>query len=227
MTRPVDVIVVEDDPMVTEIYRRYVDSIEGFRVVATAAGGRRALELLKKVRADLLILDVFMPDMDGLETLRSLRGSGRRLDVIMISAAHDAATLAEAIQGGVFDYIVKPFNFERLGAALDAYRQLHGRLSRPEESLTQEDVDGLLRLRNRKNLSVLPKGLNQGTLERVAAHLRRKGEPLSADETAEALNVSRVTARRYLEHLVASGQAQVERRYREVGRPLHLYRLTE
>ncbi len=224
--RVIDVIVAEDDPMVTEIYRRYIHSLDGFRVVAAVSDGKRALSALEEVSVDLMILDIFMPDLDGLATLQALRGSGRSLDVIVISAAHDALTLTSAIQGGAFDYIVKPFSFERLGAALDAYRQMRCRLER-FDALTQADVDGLLRLRNKKNLMTLPKGLNEGTLGRVIAHLRATDRPLSADETAEALSVSRVTARRYLEHLVASGQALVERSYGDVGRPLHRYHLTE
>ncbi len=223
----IDVLVVEDDPMVTEICRRYIDSLEGFRVIGTASNGRKAIDMIGLIEADLLILDIFMPDLDGLATLRALRGTGCNLDVIVVSAAHDVETLAEAIQGGVFDYIVKPFNFERLGASLVTYRQMRLQFESIDRRLTQEDVDGLLRLRNRKNLVTLPKGLNRGTLDKVIAHLKQSSSSLSADETADALGVSRVTARRYLEHLVVSGRALVERSYREVGRPLHRYRLTE
>jgi two-component system response regulator DctR len=219
------VVIVEDDPMVAEIHRRFISSMPGFSVAGLAADGEKAMTLLKDTKADLMILDIFMPEMDGLETLRTLRSLESKLDVIVVSAAQEIDTINAVIRSGAFDYIVKPYDFDRFRTSLDSYRNFRERINLGPRSRTQEDIDGLYQLHSRISKASLPKGLNALTLERVEDLLKGHKNPLSADETATSLGVSRVTARRYLEFLVARGQATVERSYGEIGRPVNTYRL--
>lgn len=220
----IDVLVVEDDPMVADIQQNYVNSVPGFRVAGIVGNGLKALEFLKKRPVRLVILDIFLPGLDGVGTLEKIREGGGNVDVIIISASRDKSTVSRTIQAGAFDYIVKPFAFERIKAALDAFRQMVMRLSEGSSQVDQEDIDSLLQTRNRKNVrTALPKGLNPRVLEKTEELLRLEGRPLSAVEAAEAMGVSRITARRYLEYLVASGGAVMEREYHEVGRPINKY----
>ncbi|HCA41466.1 MAG TPA: response regulator [Aminobacterium sp.] len=220
----IDVLVVEDDPMVAEIHQNFINTLEGFRVVAVAGDGAKALELLETLPVRLLILDIFLPGLDGLNTLRKIREQQKNVDVIIVSASRDVNTVNEAIQAGAFDYIVKPFVYERLKASLESFRQMETKLRRGPRDVDQADIDSLFQVKSRKNYqSSLPKGLNPEMLKKVERLLRQSNCSLSAVEAAEALCVSRITARRYLEYLVASGKATMKREYQEVGRPINKY----
>ncbi|MCF4151678.1 response regulator [Dethiosulfovibrio sp. F2B] len=222
----IDVLVVEDDPMVADIHQNYVNSVDGFRVVGMVDNGLKALDFLRKRPVRLVILDIFLPGLDGLGTLERIRESGSNVDVIIISASRDKATVNKTLQAGAFDYIVKPFAFDRMKAALQAFRQVVHRLTEGPNQVDQQDIDNLLLARNKKNVqTVLPKGLNPNVLEKVEALLTKVDKPLSSVETADAIGVSRITARRYLEYLVASDKAVMEREYQEVGRPINKYEL--
>ncbi len=223
----IEVMIVEDDPMVADILRRFVSSVDGFSVVSMVSDGERALEVLEKTRARLVLLDIFMPELDGLSTLRKIRKNGVDVDVIVVSAAQEVETVNKAIRAGAFDYIVKPFVFERIRASLESLREINNRISSAPHAYTQQEIDTLFSLRNSKHYrSSLPKGLNVNTLGRIEDLLASTEHPVSAEEAAEATGVSRVTARRYLEYLVASGKAVLEYAYGEVGRPVNTYRLT-
>lgn len=220
----IDVLVVEDDPMVADIQRNYVNSVQGFRVVGIVGNGLKALEFLKKRPVRLVILDIFLPGLDGIGTLERIREDKRDLDVIIISASRDKTTVSKTIQAGAFDYIVKPFAFERIKAALDAFRQVVVKLNDGPSQVDQEDIDNILQARNQKNIkSALPKGLNPHVLKKMEELLRETGRSMSSVEAAKAIGVSRITARRYLEYMVASGIAVMEREYQEVGRPTNKY----
>ncbi|PIE55239.1 MAG: response regulator [Dethiosulfovibrio peptidovorans] len=221
----IDVLIVEDDPMVADIHHNYINSVEGFRVVGIVDSGLKALAFIKERPVRLVILDIFLPGLDGIATLERIKGSGEDMDVIMISASRDKATVNRTIQAGAFDYIVKPFGFERIKAALDAFRQVVHRLSEGPAQVDQQEIDALLLARHRKKIqNSLPKGLNPHVLERVSLLLAKSARPLSSVETADLIGVSRITARRYLEYLVASNNAVMEREYQEVGRPINKYR---
>ena len=225
-TKPIRVLIAEDDPMVLDIQKQFVHAVPGFRVVGTAQNGAKALDLLDRLHADLLILDLYMPEVDGLEMLDRLRETRKKVDVVIVSAAHVVAMVKDVLRYGVFDYIVKPFTFERFKAALTAYRDLIRKILFGQDECSQEDIDRFFLLRNRKNiLAGMPKGLNAGTLARIEEILRESRSSLSSEEVASGAGISRVTARRYLEYLVEMGKADVERAYREIGRPVHMYSL--
>lgn len=220
-----EVLIVEDDPMVAYIHRKFIQSVPGFRVAAVVPDGNRALQMISQRHIDLALLDVFMPEMDGLELLRQIRADGHETEVVIVSAARDAGTVRRAMREGVFDYIIKPFVMERIQATLEVFRTARDKFSDPHSELVQAEIDELFLLRNRKNLRLdLPKGLNRKVLERLEGILSSSEVPLSAEEMAGEADVSRVTARRYLEYLVSTGRATMERDYPGVGRPVNKYR---
>ncbi|GLX96467.1 transcriptional regulatory protein [Herbidospora sp. NBRC 101105] len=208
--------------MVARIHVGYVGRIPGFSVVGTAHGGRAAITSVEELRPDLVLLDVYMADMSGLGVLHHLRGLAHPVDILMITAANDMDTVRAALRAGVVNYLVKPFTAAELTERLDQYAQSRRRLAMPGPAV-QEDID---RLFGGTNRAVLPKGLSTATCALVADALRTNGGDLSAAETAAVTGLSRVSARRYLEYLCATGQAELRPRYGTAGRPEHRYRWT-
>lgn len=221
------VLVVDDDFAVAALHRSFVDEIPGLVVVGVAHTGQDALAAVRALRPDLVLLDVYLPDMTGLEVLRRLRKEpGRAVDVVVITAAREVETVRTAMAGGVLHYLVKPFTRADLHARLADYRE-HRDLVRDSAThpVDQELVDRLLgAVRPAAPPRALPKGLAERTMDTVSEVLRRSTEPLSAEDVAEEVGMSRVAARRYLEHLAAIGAARVQPRYGQAGRPRNLYR---
>ena len=116
-----DVLVVDDDFMVAEIHRRFVEQVDGFRAIGVARTGSEALTAARELRPQLILLDVYLPDMTGLEVLQQLRSGGDGVGVIMITAARELDTVTGALDGGAADYLIKPFEFDQLRTKLEAF----------------------------------------------------------------------------------------------------------
>ena len=115
------VLIVEDDPMVAMINEQYIKRNKNFQLVGKCKDGAAALEFLEQNSVDLIVLDVYMPHMDGLETLRTIRNRQIPVDAIMVTAANDRSSVEEALHLGIVDYLVKPFTFDRFQMALEKY----------------------------------------------------------------------------------------------------------
>lgn len=218
-------VIVEDDPMVMQINRQYVEDIGGFVIVGTAASGKEALEVINRLLPDLVILDIYLPDIDGISTLKELRKKNIPTDVILVTAARDVDIIQDAFRYGAVDYIIKPFKFSRLKSALDSYKLLYSKLSR-KAAMDQEDIDSFRPGIQKTNLQEsLPKGLNEVTLRQVMLYLLKSPKALSAEEVAEGVGLARVTARRYLDYLEKTGKLTLEVQYGSVGRPINRYRV--
>ncbi|KUK58322.1 MAG: Transcriptional regulatory protein [Synergistales bacterium 53_16] len=226
MDNLIRVLVVDDDPTVVEIHCRFVMSIEGYTLAGSSTNGLDALRRIESTPVDLVILDIYMPELDGVETIHEIRRSERNVDVIVVSASHEVETFTEVSRAGAFDYIVKPFTYDRFRAALESYRSFRRTVLSARGHLSQQDIDAIMnRRREKTRCSNLPKGLSPIKLKHIIEILRQQKKPLSADEAAALAGVSRVTARRYLEYLVSSGEAVIEPFYKDIGRPVNLYRL--
>ena len=219
--RELGVLVVDDDFMVASIHSRFVERAVGFRVVGVVATGEGALAEVERLAPDLVLLDVHLPDVDGIEVLRRLRAAGN-VGVVMVTAAREADTVRAAVAGGAAHYLVKPFEADDLLWRLEAFRAARAALEgavRP----AQEQIDAAFAPGGRTSPAPLPKGLSRETAGTVLAALDG-GAERSAAECAELVGVSRVSARRYLEHFVADGQALVRLQYGGSGRPERRYR---
>lgn len=215
-----DAVIVEDDRMVAMLHRRFMDQDGRFRIAAEFASGKTALSWLLTHRADLIILDVYMPVMTGVELLRELRAHGLGVDVIMVTAANDAQTLAELLRLGVTDYLVKPFTLRRLRQALDTFCRNRESLA-GTETVNQADIDRLLRA---PEPVPVPKGLQEATLARVRGLLLDAADACTSEELSERAGLSVVTVRRYLNHLLETGEAERAVNYNTGGRPSMVYR---
>jgi response regulator of citrate/malate metabolism len=220
------VLIVEDDFMVARVHSGFVERTPGFTVAGIAHTGGEALVAVAKLDPDLVLLDIYLPDMPGVEVLRELRHSDHAdVDVIVVTAARDVDTVKKALHGGVTHYLVKPFTYQALRERLEYYARRRADLARISEA-KQEDVDRVFGVVGGSK-AVMPKGLTVETAKLVRAALSDSGDKgLSAAECAAATGLSRVSARRYLEFLVASGHAQVRSRYGSAGRPERRFRLT-
>jgi response regulator of citrate/malate metabolism len=217
----IGVFIVDDDFMVAKVHAGFVAALDGFQVVGTAATGAAALEGIGRLRPDLVLLDVYLPDMTGLDVLRELRAAGASTDVIVISAARDVQSIRSALHGGVLHYLVKPFDRRTFETRLLDYAALRGDLGGIAEA-DQRDVDRLFgRARpGGAPAASTPKGIAPETLQLVRQALTAAGPAgLSASECSDATGLARVSARRYLEQLVTQQEADVRQRYGTAGRP--------
>ena len=218
-------LIVDDDFRVAEVHRGFLERLPSFTVAGVAHTAAEALALAAKARPDLVLLDIYLPDRSGIEVLHELNAPGRpSVDVIAITAANDVDTLRTALRGGVVHYLVKPFQFNAFREKLESYAALRSRLDGVRQ-VDQAEVDALYELlRTRPSGADLPKGLSPASLALVARTVKEVEKDLSALEVAEATGMSRVTSRRYLDHLTRTGIVEVTMRYGAAGRPEHRYR---
>jgi response regulator of citrate/malate metabolism len=218
-------LIVDDDFRVAELHRAYVEKVPGFGVVGVAGSGAEALRMVASTRADLVLLDIYLPDISGLEVMRTIRETTTlEVDIIAITAARDVETLRSAMHGGVVHYLIKPFRFAALEEKLHSYAAMRRRLARLSEA-DQHAVDALYHVLRQGSGETLPKGLSRPTLDLVLGILQEAGSALAASEVANRAHLSRVTARRYLDHLVQSGRVNLVMRYGSPGRPEHRYHM--
>jgi two-component system CitB family response regulator len=228
-TQDIEVLIVEDDLRIAEIQKRFIEQIEGFQTVGIAASYIEAKTFIDILQPDLLLLDVYFPDMNGLDLLKETKQQTKQMDVIMITATKEIHKVQEAISIGVFDYIIKPVVFDRFKQALQRYKDYHTKLvDLRKESIhvTQHQVDKLLRKEMEgagNDKSYLPKGIDPLTLEKVLEVLGKEDSGLTAEFVAKEIGVSRTTARRYLEHLMSEEKIEADLAYGTVGRPERVY----
>jgi response regulator of citrate/malate metabolism len=214
------VLIVDDDFMVARVHAGFVERTPGFTVVGVAHSGRDALRLARQLRPDLVLLDIYMPDLDGLAVLRRLQAELPEVDVLVITAAREVDTVRRALRGGVVNYLIKPFEYDALRERLESYQATRSRLAAVQRA-AQSDVDLLFGKASRPGLP--PKGLSAETVQLVKQALLETAGDLSASECAARTGLSRISARRYLEHFVDAGQAQVRLQYGSTGRPERRY----
>jgi two-component system response regulator DctR len=224
---PIRVLIVEDDPMVMEINAQFVSKLPGFKLVGKAFTGKEAISFINEGKTNLVLLDYFLPDTNGLSLLHTIRKNHYPIDVILLTANRDPNHIQEIFRAGVVDYIVKPFRFDRFQTALEQYRHTLKKFqeNRPFE---QADLDTLTGVQPNGGAEVedyLPKGLNDRTLKQIVEFLKGQAEPLSSEDVAAGIGLARVTVRRYLDYLEKKGEIVMEIQYGSVGRPINKYRL--
>lgn len=235
------VLIVEDDPGTAAAHEAYLERVGGFETVARVANGGSALAWLSRNHSnehpaiDVILLDMNLPDVGGLEVARRIRAASLRVDIIAVTAVRELETVRASISFGVMQYIIKPFSFAMFADKLTRYRQFATRLTGEvpaarvgdgpsRQEMLQSDIDGALAALTNVADGSLPKGLSADTLTAVVGFLRGHAAAVSAGELTQALSISRITARRYLEYLTSTGQVEREPRYGAPGRPELEYR---
>lgn len=219
------VLIAEDDPMVAMINEQYIKRNKNFEIVGKCKDGASALTFLENNEVDLLVLDVYMPHMDGFETLRKIRNRKITVDAIMVTAANDRESLEEALHLGIVDYLVKPFTFDRFQMALEKYIAQNNAL-KDIDTLNQTSIDHIIDNSRKKSEDLFPKGIQEKTLQFIMEHLKEnKGVWFTCDEIAEKVGLTGVTVRRYMNYLAESGRVIGEMNYETGGRPCMRYKV--
>jgi len=220
----VRVLVVEDEQLAAEAHAAYVGRVEGFELAGVARSAGEAARFLGGHEVDLVLLDLHLPDGHGLALVQRLRAAGRLVDVIAVTSARDADVVRHAVAQGVVLYLLKPFTFATFRAKLEQYAAYRAELDQAPTEFVQDEVDRLLGSLRGGGSVALPKGMSPETLRDVTLAVREAEAGLSASEVAEAVGASRVTVRRYLEHLADTGTVDRQPRYGRSGRPEVEYR---
>ena len=222
-----NVLIVEDDPMVAMINEQYVNRHKDFKVIGKCKDGELALSFIQENPVDLIILDVFMPRMNGFETLRELRKEHKSVDVIMVTAANDRESLEEALHLGIVDYLVKPFTFDRFKLALDKFIS-QKKLLQDFDTLNQSNIDFIIDKTKKQPQDIFPKGIQDKTLQAILSCLKNnRSEAITSDLISEQTGLTAVTVRRYMSYLEENGTVIGELNYETGGRPCMFYYLKE
>lgn len=220
----ISVLVVEDDPVAAEAHAHYVGRVAGFEVVGQVSTAQEALRFLEQHPVDLLLLDLRLPDMHGLQISRALRSAGGSTDVIAVTSQRDLKIVRESVASGVVQYLLKPFTFATMRDKLESYARFRASLDDQGQVSGQSEIDRAFSALRGVDRANLPKGMGEETLTAVTAALRSFPEGAPAGSVGQAGGVSRVTARRYLEYLVDCGMVRRDPQHGGVGRPEMSYR---
>ncbi|TYR74408.1 response regulator [Rossellomorea vietnamensis] len=223
----IKVLIIEDDPMVAEFNKRYLDKVDGFALVDVVHTTKEAKSVLELEKVDLMLLDVFMPGGNGLELLREVRERGLAVDAILITAASDTEKIQSALRFGAIDYLIKPFEFDRFKQALLRFKEKQT-IFHNSEKLSQDEIDQRLFEPEKSEMETdksLPKGLTKNTLQVIVETIKEL-KNFSTDELAEHTNISRVSVRKYLVFLTELKVLEETLVY-GIGRPVYQYSYKE
>ena len=224
------VLIVEDDPMVAMINEQYVKQNKNFTVSTICRNGEEALNFLEGNKIDLIVLDVYMPVMDGVEPLKRIRDKKISSEVIMVTAANDTNTLEQTMHLGVLDYLIKPFTLERFLVALEKFLSQKETLKQ-NSIIDQNCIDRLMTQIGTQDKKIkpteYPKGINKKTLSSMIEYFNENPGWHSVDMIAEKLKISIVTVRHYMNYLVQQKSIVEDINYETGGRPCMLYKKSD
>ena len=224
--RKFNVLIVEDDPMVAKINKDYVEKSVTFEVVKTINNGKDALIYLSNNKVDLIILDIYMPTMSGLELLEMIRSNQNNTDVIFVTAAKERKAILRGLQLGVIDYLIKPFTYDRMVEALNKFSSRY-ELIKSKNDMEQSDVDQLFVSKNVFHPD-LPKGIQSITMNIIWTTIVEHGMYIiDMDIIENEIGISVVTLRKYLDYFVDTNKLSKEVKYGSVGRPTYVYKLLD
>ena len=220
----IKVLIVEDDFRIAEIHQKLLESIDGIEIVGKALRAEESWQYIEKHQVDLLLVDVYMPDQLGIDLVIELKEKYSHLDFIMITAARDTSLLERSMNAGVFYYLIKPVELGKLREIIELYKE-RKKIIQSSEFVNQAMIDLIFRTTTTETIAkeYLPKGINELTLSNVLEIMESLPDGTTAEEMGERLGASRTTARRYMEHLVATGKMRAGLEYGIVGRPERKY----
>ncbi|MBU3193342.1 response regulator [Clostridium algidicarnis] len=222
----ISVVIVEDDLLVADLNKSYVESVEGFYVKKMFNNGQDALIYLIDNKVDLILLDVHMPGLNGIELLEEIRRRDIMSDVILVTSEQETANIDRLLKLGAVDYIVKPFRYSRIKKALKSY-ELRYKLIHYKLKLRQVDVDKITNNDLVNDTNDFQKGINERTLKRIYEYMKSNSGLVYTNElVAEKTRMSRVTTKKYLDYMVKTGRLVADLEYKSVGRPVTLYKFS-
>lgn len=216
------VLMVQNDFTGSMLCELYLSQVAGFQLKHATQSGLEALNLLKQNKYDLIIMDVVMGGIEGVEFLTQVRARNYDVDVIVVSAAVNREKIKQCLRLGAVDYLVKPFEFVRFKKALETYRHRQ-ELTSSKSVLQQFDLDGSLISYKTDNFEFLPKGVDRRTLDKVWNVISQWQGVFTAAEVSAQLGLSRVTIRKYLNLLTDNKFLKMDLFFGNSGRPASKY----
>jgi len=225
MTAYKSVWIIEDDFRVANIHTDYIHTIGGFIVTESLRTGQETIKKLKQSSRlpAIILIDLNMPDVEGSSLVRHIRHHHPAIKIIVISVATERGLIKDVVDLGIFDYLIKPFEQQRLQQALKKY--LHEfYLFQNRTSVTQQDLDSLFYRESTITEDSHVKGIDLHTLQIVKRIFENQQfQELTASQLSELIGSSRSTARRYLEYLVGEHFLYIKPIYGTIGRPERKY----
>lgn len=211
-------IIVEDDLMVQEINKNILLSVEGFCLKASFCEVNSAISYLLNNEIDLILLDLTLPNTDGIELIRKIKSEFNKIDIIIISARNDSLSLQKSLNLGVIDYILKPFKQNRLENSLNQYK-LRKELLLSE--INQENIDKALY----KQIDDLPKGIDKNSLALIKENIKNFSTWFNVNELENLVGISKISLRKYLNYLEQTNYLSSKLEYKAKGRPQIYYKI--
>lgn len=229
MTNPsIGVLIVEDDSVAASVYEQLIKNKDDFTVIGKAETASETIQLLDVITPELILLDIHLPDANGIDLLFQIKQAHRHVDIIIITASNDAKTVRDSMRGGAFSYMLKPIMVESFFSTLEEYRQTR-QAWQSNAIIKQEEIQRLFHknvpaTEAKQDSDTLPKGIDKHTLRKVTLAMEAASTSLNAEEVGLQIGASHSTTRRYLEYLVSIDLVEVDIVYGSVGRPERRYK---
>ncbi|MBZ7981201.1 response regulator [Campylobacter sp. RM12640] len=211
-------IIVEDDLMVQDINKNILLSVSEFKLLACFTRVDDAINYLLSNEIDLILLDLTLPNTDGIELIRRIKSEFSKIDIIVISARNDSLSLQKSLNLGVIDYILKPFKQNRLESSLNQYKLRRNLLN---SKINQENIDKALY----KQIDELPKGIDKNSLALIKDKIKEFNTWFNVNELEKLTNISKISLRKYLTYLEQINYITSKLEYKAKGRPQIYYKL--
>ena len=220
----IKVLIVDDDTTTINIIKSFFEKIDGFSIAGVYKNGIDAFDFLESSSVDLILADITMPLMDGFTFIEKLREKHNYVDIIFVTAMNDTAAVKNALKYGAIDYIVKPFGFGRFLCAMQNYKVRYTLLNK-KRSVNQYEIDKIISNSNTTDFNgLLPKGINQITLNTVLEVIDSFENDFTIEDLLEKIKMSKVSLRNYMRFLSQEGIVNARIKRGSVGRPLYLFR---
>ncbi len=224
---PARVLIADDHILVRDGYKLMLEREEGLEVVGEASNGREAVELCRRLRPELVLMDVRMPEMDGLEATRAIKGEFPTTSVLVVTTYDNPDYLFEAVEAGAAGYVLKDAPKSQL---LSAVRRTLGGESPLNQELALELISRFTREARKPDLPAAPgprrpRGASEPSPESLTPRelevLQLLAQGKSNPQIAQELVISRLTAKTHVERIIrkleVSDRTQAALRAIELG----------
>lgn len=225
----IKVMIIEDDPMVRAINSKFLEKIDDFHLVKAVSNLSDAKQFISQEIIDLILLDIYLPNENGIDLLKWLRNEEIKTDVILITADNTSKRILESFRYGAVDYLIKPFTLERFIETMNDFKKRYNGLNNLE-IIGQNELDKCIckSVAPEKEVEAseddFEKGINKYTYKIIWDEVEKSTEKyLTAKKLSEKTGVARVTVRKYLEYMEKEGKLKKILKYGKVGRPQHKY----
>jgi DNA-binding NarL/FixJ family response regulator len=194
MANPISILIVDDHEVVRKGVRAYLDTLPEFEVVGEAISGEEAIEMVKEHIPDVVLMDLIMPGMDGVETTRRIKNISPRTQVVVLTSYHEDAHIFPALKAGAISYILKDMKMEKLGDAL--HRAVQG-------EVTLHPLVAMRVLQNIRGEQAEEQQLFTDLTERELEVLKLIASGMTNSQIAEKLVISENTVKGHVSNILS------------------------